>query len=188
MEAIEQVQTFFATMSKKDFQRAMLAGAATLTLLLSFFVYRYIATVSKLKKEIANINRLRSQDVEDVLTRYELVKKQQTEVETILAKDPTFKIKEFLDTVMNKVNIVQYKAKEPQFSQQDLENGYTENQLYASFANVTTQHVCELLYALEQNERVYIKQVELYKTDLNKTINANITIATLQAKQDVSGE
>lgn len=188
MEALQKIQTFFTTLSKKEFQQYTAIGAGVLALLMGFAIYRYMTTISRLKKEVGTINRLRGEDIKDLLTRYELVKQQQAEVESMLAKDPNFKIKEFLDTVMNKVNIIQYKAKDPQFSQQDLDNGYTENQLYVSFANITTQHICELLYALEQNERVYIKQVELYKSELSKTINANITVATLQAKLETGGE
>jgi predicted lipid-binding transport protein (Tim44 family) len=188
MESLQKIQTFFATLSKKEFQQYTAIAGSLLALLIMFSVYRYTVTISRLKKEIAAINKQRGDQLKELLMRYELVKKQQAEVETMLAKDPNFKIKEFLDTVMSKVNIIQYKAKEEQFSQQDLENGYTENQLYVSFANITTQHICELLYALEQNERVYIKQVELYKTDLSKTINANVTVATLQPKQETSGE
>lgn len=188
MEALQKIQDFFTTLSKKEFQQYTALGAGILTLLILFSVYRYTTTIRRLKKEIAALNKVRGDELKDLLTRYELVKKQQAEVETMLAKNPNFKIKEFLDTVMNKVNIIQYKAKDPQFSQQDLDNGYTENQLYVSFANITTQHICELLYALEQEERVYIKQVELYKSELSKTINANITVATLQAKQETGGE
>jgi len=47
---------------------------------------------------------------------------------------------------------------------------------------MNTQKLTELLDTLEQNERIYTKEVEIYKPDAGQTINVNLLIATLEPK------
>jgi hypothetical protein len=134
-----------------------------------------------LKTRALFINRKRK-EVKDILERYEMVKKQQAEVDAMLNQDRDFKIAGFFNETITKLNLSQYKSREPEASREVLDNGYTEVKLYASFANVSTQQVVELLQLIEQNQRIYTKELEMYKPSTNKTININILLATLEPK------
>lgn len=179
MNMLKELESFFATLSQKDFKKGITIGLSILGVICAGLLYRHYSAISSIKKDINVINSRRSNEIQALLTRYELVKKQKAEVEAVLAKDPSFKIIEFVDSIMNKLQMTRYKTK-AELSQQELENGYTENQLYISLANVNIQQVAQFLYALEENERVYTKDVELYKSEAGGTINANISIGTLQ--------
>lgn len=183
MEAIEKVEQFFATLQTKDFKRGIFVLLGIVLVCCLGLLYRHFSQISRLKKEIASLNKRRRDEIQPLLTRYELVKKQKAQVESILEKDPQFKINEFIDAVLEKLQLTKFKAKDPEFSQQELENGYTENQLYVSLAGVNIQQVVQFLYSVEENERVYTKDIELYKPESGGTINANIRVATLQPGQ-----
>lgn len=67
-----------------------------------------------------------------------------------------------------------------------MDNGYTEVQLYASFSNMNIQKIAELLDTLEQNDRIYVKELEIYKSEQAHAVNINIMIATLQIQSELA--
>jgi hypothetical protein len=183
MKVMDTIASFFTTLQSKDFKRGTLATIGLILLTSIGLIYRHFVQIRKLKKEIAMINQRRRDEIEPLLTRYELVKKQKAEVETILKKDPAFKIIQFINSVMDKLQLGKFKTKDHELQKHPLENGYTENELYVSLAGVNIQQVVQFLYSLEENERVYTKDIELYKPEPGSTINANIRVATLQPGQ-----
>lgn len=186
MNAVNQIKDYIEQLDKKQFQRYTSIVCALLFILTSFMIYRYYKNVSFYKKKIAAINQKRN-EVKDILERFEMVKIQQNEVDNLLAKDKDFKIGGYFKDVINKLGIAQNKTREPETSSEVLDNGYTERKLYASFSNMNMQKLTELLDTLEQEERIYTKEVEMYKPDEGgRTINVNILIATLEPKIETS--
>jgi hypothetical protein len=181
MEFLVRIKIFFEQLDERQFQRYIALFFALLFLLSGIIFYTYWSKISTLKTRAVFINRKRK-EIKEILERYEIVKKQQAEVDTMLAKDRDFKIAGYFNDVITKLNLVQHKTREPETSRDTLDNGYTEVKLYASFSNLSTQNVVEMLDALEQNERIYTKELEMYKPNSNKTINVNILIATLEPK------
>ena len=159
----------------------MIALFAAIFLFSGIIIYRYYSSVSTLKKKIVYINNKR-REVKELLERYEIVKQQQEEVDVLLAKDKDFKIGGYFNTVMKQVGVEKNKTREPETSSEELDNEYTEIKLYASFSNINTQKLTELLDTLEQNERIYTKELEIYKPNQGPTINVNLLIATLEPK------
>jgi len=181
MNALNQVREYIQGLDTQQFQRYLIALFVGIFLITSIIVYRYYSNVSALKKKIVYINNKR-RDVKELLERYEIVKKQQEEVDALLEKDKDFKIGGYFDSVMNQVGIARNKTREPETSSEELDNGYTEIKLYASFSNMNMQKLTELLDTLEQNERIYTKELEIYKPNQGPTINVNLLIATLEPK------
>lgn len=182
MNVVTRIQSFFDQLNERDFKRYLAAFIVILLIINAVIVYRYISKTRALKNRVTFINRKR-REVKETLERYEMVKKQQAEVDALLEKDRDFKIAGYFNDVLTKLNLARFKTREPETSRETLDNGYTEVKLYASFSNITTQNVVELLDALEQNERIYTKELEMYKpNDTGKTINVNILLATLEPK------
>ena len=65
---------------------------------------------------------------------------------------------------------------------QDLGNGYSEIKLDASFSGLSTRQFVDLLYRIEQSERIYTKEVVLVKAPKSSSLDLTIVIATLQSK------
>ena len=181
MNALDQVREYIQQLDAQQFQRYLIVLFAAIFLFSSFIVYRYYRSVSTLKKKIVYINNKR-EEVKELLERFEIVKQQQADVDTLLAKDKDFKIGGYFNTVMTQIGVAKNKTREPETSSEELDNGYTEIKLYASFSNMNTQKLTELLDTLEQNERIYTKELEIYKPNQGPTINVNLLIATLEPK------
>lgn len=182
MIILKQLQDFFEQLDQKQFQRYVLIFFSIIILSIGFIVYRYFTTISHLQRQIQEINKQRT-TVKELLERYEIVKQQQAEVDALLEKDKDFKIAGYFNTIINNLNLTQNKTREPETLSEELENGYTEIKLYASFNNLNTQKLAQLLDTLEQNERIYTKELEIYKPeDQTTSINVNLSIATLEPK------
>jgi exonuclease III len=181
MNALDQVREYIQGLNKQQFQRYLLALFAGIFLISSFIVYRYYSNISTLKKKIVYINNKRK-EIKELLERYEIVQRQQEDVDALLEKEQNFKIGGYFNTVMNQVNITKNKTRDPETSSEVLDNGYTEIKLYASFSDLNMQKLTELLDTLEQKERIYTKDLEIYKPNQGPTINVNLLIATLEPK------
>ncbi|MEX0940324.1 MAG: hypothetical protein WDZ41_03115 [Candidatus Babeliales bacterium] len=184
MIVLDQIRQFILNLDSKQFQRYLIIILSIILCLIGIVIYRYYSSISFYKKRIYQINQQR-RTVKEILERFEIVKKQQTEVNTLLEKDRDFKIAGYFNNVINKLGISQNKTREPETSSEELDNGYTEIKLFASFSNMNMQRLTELLDTLEQNERIYTKEIEVYKPDQEATININILIATLEPKTEL---
>ena len=175
-----KIKDYLDNLESKDFKKYLLVTFAVLALLIGFLIFQYYRSASALKIKISAINRKRK-DVQNMLERYERVKKQQIEVNSILAKEKDFKISQYFENLLEKLNISKNKTQEPETLPKDVLDGYTEWTLYANLANLNTKKLSELLYAIEQEERIYTKELEIEKSTTNpRSINVKITIATLE--------
>lgn len=176
MTALDQIRHYIEDLTTKQFKQYFLIIITGLFFVSSIIIYRYYRNIHNLKNRIDLINKNRI-EVQNILERFEIVKRQKTEVDTLLAKDKEFKINDYF----NKISIADmYKTRDPDISSEELDNGYTEIKLYASLSNMNTQKLVELLDTLEKNERIYTKELEIYKPDQGPTINVNLLIATLE--------
>jgi hypothetical protein len=180
MAVLDQIQEYIEQLTTKQFKQFMIIIFSCSFLVSTFIVYRYYRNIHMLKNKIEEINKKRA-EVRNILERFEIVKRQKAAVDNLLAKDKGFKILGYFnDKIIPKVGIEANKTREPATSSEELDNGYTEIRLDASFSKMNTQKLTELLDALEQNERIYTKDLEIYKPDQGPTINVNLSIATLE--------
>lgn len=165
-----------------DRQMKLLSGISILLFFIATSTTLYIAVrrVDTSERRIKKVNQLREQ-AKAILTRHAIVKKQQAEVDTVLERDNSFKIKEFFTTAITKLGLTGSISKQPEVTDpQDLGNGYSEIKLDASFSGVSTQQLVDILYQIEQNERIYTKEVIVTKAPKSATLDLALVIATLQ--------
>ncbi|MGB8468114.1 MAG: hypothetical protein WCE21_03840 [Candidatus Babeliales bacterium] len=154
-------------------------GITTLLLLALFYWYYHATTHLSSKMVLINKQRVQTREL---LERFEVVKKQKAEVNTLLEQDRDFKIGGYFSTIIDTLHMRANKTRDPATSSIQLDNGYTEIQLYASFSQVNMQKIAELLDTIEQNPRIYVKELEIYKPGTEQSVNFNVMIATLQAQ------
>jgi hypothetical protein len=179
MTILTQIREYIEALDKKQFQRSVIVLLSIIFVVNVFLMYRYYRSINTHLQRIASINKKR-QEVKILLERFEKVKKQQSDVDTLLAKDKEFKIAGYFNDILKKLGIVQNKIREPETSTEELDNGYREIELYAGLSNMNMQKITSLLDTLEQNERIYTKELEIYRPDGGKTVNVNLHIATLE--------
>lgn len=181
MNMIIRIKQFIEELDNKTLYQylAGVAGLVILILALLFFMgHRRVLT---LQTEIASMNRFRA-DARNLLSKNAVVNERKKLVDEILTQDPTFIIKEYFLQVVAELNLAGNSTKEAEVSTpQDLKNGYSEIRLDASFTGITMQQLCELMFRLEKNRRVFIKEVSITKNFSRPTIEVTLIIATLQS-------
>ncbi len=181
MTTLEKIRIWLADFDPMKQIRYFAIGAGTLAIInIALMVYGHHAS-GKVIKEIANINKLRRQ-AQQILQKNVVVEQKKQEVESILTKDPSFKIKEFFDQTLEDTGLSSKSTKEPEIgAARNLNNGYSEIKLEASFSEITMQDITELILALEKNPRIFTKDLSMSRNKNNpKALDVTITIATLQ--------
>ncbi len=178
------IKDYLDNLESKDFKKYVTIGLAIVLLLAGLLMVQYYRSVWALQSRIAVINK-RRRDVQNMLERFERVKKQQIEVNTSLAKEKDFKISQFFENLLQKLGIDKNKTQQPETLPKDVLDGYTEWTLYVNLSNLNTKKLSELLYAIEQEERIYTKELEIEKSTKSNAINVKITIATLEPKAEL---
>lgn len=187
MKLLQNMYSYVQGLDRKQIRNYVTIFFGIVLLLCAVIVYQYFSSMSSLQQRLSAINRKR-REIRELLERYERVKKQQAEVDSLLAKDPTFKIAGYFDSVIKNLDLEQHKTRNPETSSQELDNGYTEITLFATFNNINTEKLTQLLDTLEQNERIYTKELEVYKGDNQQTINVNVLIATVEPRKELPEE
>jgi hypothetical protein len=184
MAFLLKIKDYLDSFESKEFKKYLLIALAIIALLAGLLMFQYYRSVWALKTKITAINRKR-RDVQNMLERYERVKKQQIEVNSILAKEKDFKISQYFENLLERLGISKNLTQPPETLPKDVLDGYTEWTLYANLANLNTKKLSELLYTIEQEERIYTKELEIEKSSTGDTINVKITIATLEPKPEL---
>lgn len=179
-ELIQKLQLFLDQLDTTRFYKyvgAFLAGAGFIMIALMFQYYR---TIGSLKKQINAINETR-QEVRILLDKAQHVKKEQKEVDELIAQDPNFKIAGYFEDVLNKLGLASKKASKLEVTSPAQEGRYQESVLNARFSDMTMKDLTELLKEIEQNKRVFAKELEITASKKTaNTIDVNFTIATLE--------
>lgn len=186
MEFFENLRLYIERLDEKKLLTYMASALLIYALICGFIIYRFYANVGYYKARSATINKKR-QELRDILTRLERVQKEQADVDALLDADRDFKIGGYFNDVMQKLNIMQNKTREPDTTSELLENGYTEVKLSASFANLSTQKLTELLLTIQDNPRIYTKELIVHQPNGARTINVTLVIATLEPKTELTG-
>lgn len=182
MTFIAKIKEYLDNLESKEFKKYLLIALGIMLMLIGLLIIQYYRSVSTLKARISALNRKRK-DVQNMLERYERVKMQQIEVNSVLAKEKDFKISQYFEKLLDKLGISKNKIQEETLPK-DVLDGYTEWTLYANLTNLNTKKLSELLYAIEQEERIYTKDLEIEKAS-SQAINVKITIATLEPKPEL---
>lgn len=186
MAFLKSIRLYIEQLDEKKFLTYLAVILFVYAAICGFVMYRFYKNVGFYKTRITSINKKR-EELREILTRLERVKKEQTEVDTLLEKDKDFKIGGYFNDVMEKLPIVQNKTREPDTSSEVLENGYTEVKLSASFANLSTQKLTEILLTIQDNPRIYTKELIIHQPNGARTINVTLVIATLEPKTEIPG-
>lgn len=143
-------------------------------------LWSYYRSVHQLQNKLAALNRQRAES-RALLEKNEYVLQQQARVDEILERDKNFKIKEYFIAVVQKLGLAGLISKDADIASNELMNGYTEIKLDVSLTNMNMQQLVDLLYNIEQNERVYTKDLKITKNLRAPTIDVSLVIATFEA-------
>ncbi len=189
MNILTSLKNYIDNWDQKEFRNYILIAFGVLIALMGLIVFLYYRNISSLRSRIAIVNKHRVA-VRELVSRYDLVKKLQVGVDAILAKEKDFKISQYFDQLLQKLGLMSNKTQDVEtMSQEVLDGYYTEWTLYANLTNMNTKKMSELLHAIELEERIYTKDVEVERSTTNpNAINVKLTIATLEPKVETPKE
>ncbi len=182
MKILNNVQTYLNTIEEKRFYQYLIGVCVAILLLSAGIIFQYYRSVRSLKAEINSINEERA-EIRTLLSKARIVKKEQKEIDAILAKDENFKIAGYFEDVTAKLGLANKKASDAQVTTSSQEGKYQESVLQAKFSGMTMKDVAELLQEIELNKRVFTKELDIAVSPKKAgTVDVTLTIATLEPK------
>jgi len=130
----------------------------------------------------------------EILEQNEILKKQQKEVEELIAQDKQFKyIKQEFLKIIDTLNLKNNLKTDPTPVTKELEHlrsqGYEEVQLDIELTKLNMRQLTELLIELEKNKRINIKRLEIAKSKNEPTVEVQpLVISTIQKKAEATEE
>ena len=182
MKIAEPLQNFINKLESQDFYKYLFATLALVFFLIFGIIFQFYRSKSTLLEKIDTINEQR-EITQRILGKYQHVKKQQKDVDAMLAQNEGFKIGGYFKTLLTELNLKDNKTV-GDHSHIDHRNNYRENILRTKLVDMNMKQVCELLYELEKTKRIYTKELSVSKSKKkHKKVDIALTIATLEPRQ-----
>ncbi|MDQ5940865.1 MAG: hypothetical protein QG632_591 [Candidatus Dependentiae bacterium] len=181
MNLLDTISDAIAQQHKKQHRIFIAATAAIIAAMLGGIVYFLYA---ERESNIQLINELKEQSKKNdaLMAKSERIKAEEERVQTLLEINKGFNIKTFFETLTSNQKLKAEPGWDTERRDIDGNETFDEIVLAATFKGQTTQSLVSLLGTLENNEIVYIKELEI-KKDGKKTISFELTIATKKRKQ-----
>lgn len=178
MMVFDSLKDFIHSLDKKEFKRYISLYIGVCLLLIVAILVRHVYLLQEYEKNMLQLNNIR-REVQKVFTKFQQVEHQKNKIDALLKKEK-FYIQKYFQDVLQKVGL--YQKTSEKLTKQKLENGYTEESLQVNLAGLNTKDLCELLQAIEQEQRVYVKHIEITPVLSSRIINVTMSIATLIPK------
>lgn len=181
MELFDKMQAYINSIDQKRFFQYIIGLLSVIVVALALLFFNYYRIVRGLKTEAITINELREEE-QTILDKAAQIKKDQKEIDAILAQDENFKIAGYFKELIEKLGLAQ-KISSTEVTPASQEGKYQESKLQAQFAAISMKQLTELLQEIELNKRVYIKELDIVPSKKQpNSIDSTLVIATLEPK------
>jgi len=182
MTFFDNIQTKIATLDEKTWYQYLAITAGILLLLTALILYFYFSSIAKWQDRVAEINESRL-EAKRLLDKAAKVYKERAEVTTILAEDPNFKIKEYIQDVLERHGILG-NVSTGTVAQISRADNYREDVATYQLNSITMKQLTEFLNEIDENKRVFTKELDITKSKrIPRTIDVDIKISTLMPKE-----
>jgi len=189
MVKLSQVIQYIQSLSKKDFQKhliAVLSVVAILALAMTYYVYH---RASSLTQEIKKLNA-QTNKISQLISKNEQLIREEQKIQDLLEASPDFNMNTYFEKFYTKHKIKpepNWKPEEEaviESSQPDIK--YQEVVLKATFKNQTMQKLVTILQDIYNEQIIYLKG--LVVTAEKSKINFELTLATKLYKKEAPAE
>ena len=174
-EQINNLALHIQKLSKKDLDHYIIGAVASVGIILLAMVYYIHTTSSELVARIEQVKAL-AQKSSVLVQKYEKIQEEEIRLESLLEKYKDFNIKIYFEQFCKEQGLMP----DPNWdtSVEIVKEKFEEVTLAATFKGQTTQKLVKILEALEKNEIIYIKMLNIKTEKNSKTISFDITLAT----------
>lgn len=174
-ENFQSLALHIQKLSKKDLDRYIIATVAGAGILILSIIYYTYTTSSELITRIEQVKAL-AQKASALAQKYEKIQEEEIRLQTLLEKYKDFNIKIYFEQFCKAQGLVPDPTWDT--SVETVKEKFEEVTLPATFKGQTTQKLVKILEALEKNEIIYIKMLDIKTEKSSKTISFDITLAT----------
>jgi hypothetical protein len=186
MKFITKIKDYITEIDIQKMYRFMIIILFIVIIVVGFLFYNYMSRTHEWEKKIKRINQLRTQ-TRELLEKNEIVKQQKAYVEEILAEDKNFTLKNYFISLVQELQLGSTLTKDPTVSKPEvIDTDYAEIKLDASFSNINTKQLSQLLENLENNKRISLKELSITRALKTPSIDVTLVIATLQPQSTMS--
>ncbi len=180
MDILENIQSFFKNLNKQDFLKFLSIFFAAITGIFALMIYLHYYRVSSYLEELDKAKSEVEKTVQ-IIKDHKKVVQQNKQVDDILKKtDKNFRIVEAFENISKKLNLESKReATELLATEGTIIADKVEQKLTIKFNGINTKDLTNLLKEIAKIERLYPKELSINKNKDNKTINIEITVATL---------
>lgn len=183
MSLLQKIRTLASSFESHEFYKVIGVIVGINIILMSSIIWYYFSKTHSLQNSLREIYK-KEVEAKGLLERLKDVKKQSEEVNSLLEQEKNFKIKNFFDDMVKKLNLNSNQKGDAKISEESVLNKrYTEVTLQAQFQRLDMKQLCELLQMIEQKERIYTKELIINKVG-GSSLFATLTFATLTAQAD----
>ncbi len=182
MKFLNDLQARLALLDEKNWYKYLAIAGGIFLLLLAAILFFYYQSVSKWQERIITLNEERL-EAKRLLDKAERVRKERSEVTALLEQDPNFKIKQYVQDVLESLGIrSNISAENVVVTSRD--DKYSETVATYQISGITMKNLTEFLKELDENKRVFVKELDISKSKkIPRTIDVDIKIATLAPKE-----
>ncbi len=184
MEWVEKIQLYIVQLDEKRFYQYLIGFLAITTILIALLVFYYYRSMQFYINKAQEVNEQREK-VKIILDKAQHVKQQEKTILELIKEDENFKIAGYFKELIDQQGLSSKQASKSEVTSPSAQGKYQESVLTAKFAEITMKQLVTLLQAIDQNKRVYTKELDITESNKNAdTINVGIIIATVEPKQE----
>ena len=177
MISLESIKDYIQSLNYKEMIRLLCIYIIICITIISFLLYRHFNAISDMEQKIRLLNKAR-QDIQNIFTEYDHIKNKKITVDALLAQDKNFYIQKYYQDTITSLNIQNQSSSN--LVSQTWPNGYVEESVQINFSAISMKDLCEFLQALQGTTRVFVKNLDISKANVEKKINVSMSIATLK--------
>jgi hypothetical protein len=176
----DSIRDFIRNLSPKEITKwgSIYVGICIMGMII--IMIRHSMINSEWDQKITQLNKARS-NVQQIFTKFNIVQQQKNKVDEALKQNKTFNIQKYFKDLLTQQNLTDQVTSK--FSYEKLPNGYTQESLAVNCSQISTQQLCELIVAIENQPLMFIISVDITHLIHARKINVSMTIATLRAEE-----
>lgn len=176
----DSIRNFIRNLDRKEMLRygSLYVGICLIGVV--FIMVRHQMSSNEWYQKLTQLNKIRGQ-VQQVFTKFNTVQQQKNKVDEALKQNKNFNIQKYFQDLINQQHLGSQVTSK--FSYEKLPNGYIQESLTVNCTQISTQQLCDLIVAIENQPLMYIISVDISHLAQAKKINVSLIIGTLRAEE-----
>lgn len=177
MNILDKIRLTVDELDIKSFVRYAVIGGIILFLLMVGLLWWRSASLSALEEQFDGLQEQR-EEVNELLARYKIIKKEQADFDALIAKDKNFNILQYFDNLLKSAQVKFTGPKLAEGAGTDADLEFTASTI---ISRTDMKTLVTILKKIEDNQRVTIKSIEITQASGSK-VDVMLEIATLEKR------